>query len=269
MLYVVRPDDRRPSGVAIGGGAKGGGMVSAGLIDPDRAAAVLDARDLTSFSEHLLKAAHSAAGIEELFAYRIADGAPETLASSSDLGDVAERAEAYARRFHRSDPAVQARLATPPGHGFVCRIPADAIELGPYRKLCFERPRFSEKICFGWQAPGHCLVVTFYQRGRAAPDMAQLGALAQVAITGLTRLLQRPAAGRPLLDEVERRLAETHTVLTPRERQVCARTLIGRTARDIGQELGLGTGTVLTYRQRAYQKLGLSRASDLLAAVMG
>jgi hypothetical protein len=33
--------------------------------------------------------------------------------------------------------------------------------------------------------------------------MAQLGALAQVAITGLTRLLQRPAAGRPLLDEVE------------------------------------------------------------------
>mgnify|MGYP000432101129 FL=1 len=99
--------------------------------------------------------------------------------------------------------------------------------------------------------------------------MAQLGALAQVAITGLTRLLQRPAAGRPLLDEVERRLAETHAVLTPRERQVCARTLIGRTARDIGQELGLGTGTVLTYRQRAYQKLGLSRASDLLAAVMG
>ena len=185
MLYVVRPDDRRPcgghlgrpSGMAIWGGAKGGGMVSAGLIDPDRAAAVLDARDLTSFSEHLLKAAHSAAGIEELFAYRIADGAPETLASSSDLGDVAERAEAYARRFHRSDPAVQARLATPPGHGFVCRIPADAIELGPYRKLCFERPRFSEKICFGWQAPGHCLVVTFYQRGRAAPDMAQLGAL--------------------------------------------------------------------------------------------
>ena len=81
---------------AIWGGAKGGGMVSAGLIDPDRAAAVLDARDLTSFSEHLLKAAHSAAGIEELFAYRIADGAPETLASSSDLGDVAERAEAYA-----------------------------------------------------------------------------------------------------------------------------------------------------------------------------
>ena len=47
--------------------------------------------------------------IEELFAYRIGDGAPVTLASSSDLGDADERSSAYARRFHRSDPAVVAR----------------------------------------------------------------------------------------------------------------------------------------------------------------
>lgn len=250
-------------------GRKGGKMVSAGLIDPERAAMVLDARDLGGFSQHLLAAAHSAAGIEELFAYRIGAGAPQTLASSSDLGDVAERAEAYARRFHRSDPAVQARLATRPGNGFVCRIPAEAIELGPYRKLCFERPRFSEKICFGWCWADHSLVVTFYQRRRSSPDMVQLGALAQLAITGLTRLLQRPAVGPPLVEEVERRLAETHRILTRREREVCARTLAGRTAREIGEELGLGTGTVLTYRQRAYQKLGLSKSNGLLAAVMG
>ena len=250
-------------------GVKGGEMASAGLIDPDRAAAVLEARDLAGFSENLLTAAHSAAGIEELFAYRIGQGAPETLASSSDLGDVAERAEAYARRFHRSDPAVQARLATQPGNGFVCPVPAEAIELGPYRKLCFERPRFSEKVCFGWRGQDDCLVVSFYQRDRAEPDMAQLGALAQVAITGLTRLMQRPATGAPLVAEIERRLAETHRVLTPREREVCARTLTGRTAREIGQELGLGVGTVLTYRQRAYQKLSLSKSNDLLAAIMG
>ena len=53
------------------------------------------------------------------------------------------------------------------------------------------------------------------------------------------------------------------------ERAVCARTLAGRTAREIGAELGLGVGTVLTYRQRAYQKLGVSRSNELLAAVMG
>jgi len=43
---------------------------------------------------------------------------------------------------------------------------------------------------------------------------------------------------------------------------------VGRTAREIGEELGIGIGTVLTYRQRAYQKLGMSRASNLLSAIM-
>ena len=167
--------------------------------------------------------------------------------------------------------------ATPPwppvsrqGTGFVCRVPAAAIALGTYRKLCFERPRFSEKICFGWRAPEHSLVVSFYLRRTGAEvDMAQLGALAQVAITGLTRLMRQRAEGAPLVQQVEHRLAEAHRRLTGREREVCARTLIGRTAREIGEELGLGVGTVLTYRQRAYQKLGVSKANDLLAAVMG
>ncbi|MFT4014583.1 MAG: helix-turn-helix transcriptional regulator [Paracoccus sp. (in: a-proteobacteria)] len=237
-----------------------------GLINPDLAVELLEARDQNLFAERLLQIAHSTAGVEELFAYRVDSGAPVVLASSSGLGDVAERAGAYARRFHRSDPAAQARRAAPPDSGFACRIPAASIELGEYRKLCFERPRFVEKICFGWRRGDESTVVTFYQRhGDAEPDMAQLGALAQLAITGLTRLAQSPA---PLLDQVRARLAQSHPVLTPREREVCARTLTGQTARLIGEDLSLGIGTVLTYRQRAYQKLGMNKASDLLAAIM-
>lgn len=245
-------------------------MTSVGLIDPDRAAVLLDARDLPVFSERLLDAAYSAGGVEELYAYRAGARAPETLASSSDLDDVAERAAAYARRFHRSDPAVTALKAARPGSGFLCRIPADRIELAAYRDLCFDRPRFSEKLCFGWRFADHSLVVTFYHRGvsGAEIDMAQLGALAQLAITGLTRLTRRPKETPSLVAELETRLAESHPVLSRRERETCARTLAGRTAIEIAAELGLGHGTVLTYRQRAYQKLGLSKSSDLLAAIM-
>lgn len=245
-------------------------MRSGGLIDPDKAAELLETRDPALFSERLLEAAHSSVGVEELFAFRVDDGgAPMALASSSGLGDSEERTSAYARRFHRSDPAVAARLATPPGSGFHLRVPAAAIELGAYRKLCFDRPRFVEKITFGWRKPGHALVLSFYQRHDGVePDIAQLGALAQLAITGLTRMAARPAQGPPLVEEVERRLADAHGILTTREREVCARTLVGSTAREIGEELGLGVGTVLTYRQRAYQKLGVSRASNLLAAIM-
>jgi DNA-binding CsgD family transcriptional regulator len=245
-------------------------MRSGGLIDPDKAAELLEARDPAVFAERLLEVAHSAAGVEELFAFRVDEGAmPQSLASSSGLGDAEERTRMYARRFHRSDPAVAARVAAAPGSGFVTRVPAAAIVLGEYRKLCFDRPRFVEKICFGWRKPDHSLVVSFYQRHDGAePDLAQLGALAQVAITGLTRMAARPAEGAPLVEEVERRLAEAHAALSGREREVCARTLAGRTAQEIGAELGLGLGTVLTYRQRAYRKLGVSRSSDLLGTVM-
>lgn len=242
-------------------------MSSVGLINPDHVAELLDARDLETFSERLLATAHSAAGVEELFAYRIGDGAPVTLASSSDLGDADERSSAYARRFHRSDPAVVARQSVKPGNGFVCRIPASAIELGAYRKLCFERPRFSEKICFGWRERDYSIVVTFYHRN-AEPDMAQLGALAQVAITGLTRLTRRPVEGTPLVEQIEHRLAETHRKLTRREREICARTLAGHSSHRIGDELNLGSSTVLTYRQRAYRKLGVSSSNELLPAIM-
>ncbi|MGI6245865.1 MAG: helix-turn-helix transcriptional regulator [Pseudochelatococcus sp.] len=241
-------------------------MTSVGLIDPDLGSNLLDARENGLFASRLLDIAHSISGVEELFAYRIGPGAPQVLASTSGLGDVSERAGAYTRRFHRSDPAAKARKSAQPGNGFVIRIPARAIELGEYRKLCFERPRFVEKICFGWRKSDYDLVVTFYQRhGDAEPDMTRLSALAQLAITGLTRITQTQP---PLLQEVVKRLAQAHPNLTAREREVCARTLTGETARQIGEDLTLSVGTVLTYRQRAYQKLGLNKSNDLLAAVL-
>lgn len=245
-------------------------MRSGGLFDPEKAAELLEARDPALFSERLLEAAHSTTGVDELSAFRVDDGdSPRMLASSSDLGDAADRARAYAQRFHRNDPVVETWRATPPGSGFRLRVPAEAIALGAYRKLCFERPRFAEKLCFGWRRADHVLVVSFYQRhAEAEPDLAQLGALAQVALVGLTRMSARPAEGPHVVEEVERRLSVAHKMLTVREREICARTLVGHTAREIGRELGIGLGTVLTYRQRAYQKLGLSRASELLSTIM-
>ncbi len=246
-------------------------MESFGLIDPDQAAMLMDAQDSGVFANRLLEIAQSIAGVEELFAYRVfasdqGDRPPEILVSLSALDDADERADAYAQRFHRSDPTVAVRLSTVPGNGFVCRVPTETIGRGEYRKLCFERPRFAEKICFGWQRADHALIISFYRKvGEPEPDMARLGALAQLAITGLARQSRQP---RALLLEIELRLARAHPNLTLREREVCARTLAGETARDISERLSLSVGTVLTYRQRAYQKLGCNKSNDLLAAVI-
>jgi DNA-binding CsgD family transcriptional regulator len=241
-------------------------MHPGGLIDPDLALGLMEAPDGDSFAMRLLQIAQTVSGVEELFAYCLEAETPRVLASSSRLGNVAERADAYAKRFHHSDPLGALNASTPPGNGFVHRFAAQSISRGEYRRLCFERPCFAEKICFGWRKSEQSIVLSFYRReGDREPDMAQLGVLAQLAITGLARLAQRPL---PMLPQIEHRLAQAHPSLTPREREVCARSLAGRTARQIGEDLALGIGTVLTYRQRAYQKLGCSKSSDLLASVM-
>jgi DNA-binding CsgD family transcriptional regulator len=56
--------------------------------------------------------------------------------------------------------------------------------------------------------------------------------------------------------------------LTQRERQVILRILDGVTVEQIAGELGLKPTTVITYRSRAYEKLGISSRRELFSAVL-
>jgi DNA-binding CsgD family transcriptional regulator len=56
--------------------------------------------------------------------------------------------------------------------------------------------------------------------------------------------------------------------LTQRERQVILRILDGVTAEKIAAELGLKPTTVITYRSRAYEKLGISSRRELFSNLL-
>ncbi|HLY87344.1 MAG TPA: LuxR C-terminal-related transcriptional regulator [Acetobacteraceae bacterium] len=51
--------------------------------------------------------------------------------------------------------------------------------------------------------------------------------------------------------------------LTGREIDVCARSLSGMTAEGIGLELEIKKSSVVTYRKRAYERLGISSQHEL------
>lgn len=53
--------------------------------------------------------------------------------------------------------------------------------------------------------------------------------------------------------------------LSERERQVCIGMLDGKKAEIIAEEIGVGLSSVVTYRQRAYQKLGISSRGELFS----
>jgi DNA-binding CsgD family transcriptional regulator len=60
-----------------------------------------------------------------------------------------------------------------------------------------------------------------------------------------------------------RRLVALDRALTPRELDVCARTLIGLTAEGIALDLNIKKSSVFTYRKRAYARLGISSQNQL------
>jgi DNA-binding CsgD family transcriptional regulator len=56
----------------------------------------------------------------------------------------------------------------------------------------------------------------------------------------------------------------TRDLLTPREKQVCARAAQGHSNKLIAHELGLSTSTVATFLGRAKRRLGVTSRTDLI-----
>lgn len=244
-------------------------MAELPLLDPDIGAALVDAMGTPAFGALMLDAAQRVAGVDEIFAYHVRDGErPVALSSISERGDHDRRARHYAERFYHHDPVVHARRQTAAGRGFVACVRAADISLRDYRAICFEQPRFADKLCFGWRGAGRAIVLSFYRR-QDSEGTAALAALANVGLTALAR--QNIAAPDPearLVERLEARIARAFPVLTHRERQVAARTVAGWTAERTADALDIRPSSVLTYRQRAYQRLGFSCAADFLPAIL-
>lgn len=237
------------------------------LVDPEIGSALIEAAGSASVGELLLNAAQNRGTVEEVFAYRVANGGqPQVVASSSELADVAARVSLYTRRFHPFDPAVEARSGISSGSGFAEKVSATQIVRRDYRAACFERPRFADKLCFGWRLPDQWLMLSFYRRrADGAAQTRQLAALANVALTAFAyQATRRRVDALPLAERIELRIARAYPQLTRREREVCARSLAGSTAEQIAGELCVSRATVLTYRQRAYQRLEISQSVTLL-----
>jgi len=237
------------------------------VLDPNISAALIDAAHSARFATLVLQSAHSLAGVEEVFAYR-AEGSlrPEQLLSSSVLPDAATRTSLYSERFYWHDPAARMRRSASE-QGYFERVTAEQIGLREYRAICFERPRFAEKFCYGWRDRQGSLMLSFYRRrDRGTPTGDGLSALATVVLGLLAR--RQPASALPLRARLERQMALRHPQLTLRERQVCALTLAGSTSEEAASELGIRQASVLTYRQRAYRRLGFGDIRDFLETLV-
>jgi len=180
---------------------------------------------------------------------------------------------AYCKWFLRQDPVVEAYRAAPNCTDMALqRVRPTHITSPSFRRLVFDEGGIIERISVIQRGADAWRVMNV---ARHASDgcFSDIEVNALVDLAGLvlpmlphSRQHERGPAGVPV-PELEQRFALRFAALPLRELQVCARAAAGMDVGATAADLGIARTSVLTYRQRAYQRLHVTSALALRALV--
>ena len=150
------------------------------------------------------------------------------------------------------------------------------LDAAPYQARFYTGAGITDKVSFLWHAAGVGYYVNLYRTVRAGrysrAEAARLFALARfvaalVRLHGGRRLVQASlgGAGGDLAEQLAGLLDDT---LTRRETAVVMRILRGMRTEGIALDLGVKPASVITFRKRAYAKLGIATQAELFACCL-
>lgn len=227
------------------------------------------------FGQGLLHLSRCAVGADHVTAFAASPGGRiETVVAENGGPRRVARgvAERYVRRHWHSDP-VSRLLDGRADRRIIVDIDAVDVEKGDYRRECYAAISLDHRLSVAESRGARTMRLNFY-RGSGEDfrdeDIDRLGGMADMLLAMLWRH-EEAAAPRPTGDPealFNARLAGVAPELSERERQVCALIALGVTSEGIGLRLAIGLNTVLTYRKRAYARLGISSQNELMRRVM-
>jgi len=211
-----------------------------------------------------------------LFRYR-ANNSVSCIATASRVYMAAaqQNITRFVVRCHRVDPSLVALRQRSPEQTCVTKIEIGDIWDRQYRR-CFEMAHVQERLSLISRVGTDLHQLSIYrgsrQRSFSSQELAYFSTLAGVVLATASkheRLSCETAAIPPHLDldAIERCLAHLCCGLSRREREVCSRAAAGKTIEGTALDLDIRQTSVITYRQRAYHKLGISRQNELVALV--
>jgi DNA-binding CsgD family transcriptional regulator len=208
------------------------------------------------------------------FFHRDGEEAPQLVVSGGVNVGATTRAASFRTRFYRFDDLDRLLSNADAQPLMIARVCADDVDSRDYRRVFFLEPGFAEKLLILHKMPDGWLTLGLYRRETGRFDETEKEALHELAqivmpIIATHSRLFGIARERPLsVADIETRIGAAFPSLSPREREVCARTLVGITAEGIGIDLGIKQTTVLTYRRRAYERLNISTVHQLSATLI-
>lgn len=175
----------------------------------------------------------------------------------------------YARHYWRSDRSLLHLSRSGRTAPLVVRTSAAEIADPAYRAACYERASVRERVSIYW--PGQTTLVANGYRTVASPafsaeELERIELYAGLLMAAVERHAQaQQATGHPHSEaELVQSLLELNCGLSAREAEVSAAMILGETQIEIATRKSLSHGSVVTYRRRAYGKLGVANRRDLL-----
>lgn len=213
------------------------------------------------------------AGVRRIYLFEATGREDSSLQYFFGEPGLADLFPAYRKWYLPQDPVCDAYRAAPElSNVALQRVrPVDIASPG-FRRRIFEQPGIIERVSVIQRGVDSWRVMNV---ARHASDgcfsESELGILVGLACLVLPMLplnRRRQAAPLPLtVAQLEERFASRHPSLTLRERQVCSRAAIGMSVEATALDLGIAKTSVLTYRQRAYQRLRVTSPFELCALV--
>ncbi|HWX32948.1 MAG TPA: LuxR C-terminal-related transcriptional regulator [Steroidobacteraceae bacterium] len=213
--------------------------------------------------------------VDQWALFRFRSGIPLKCVATASMHHRAaalENTDRYIVRCHSVDPCVQAANKLN-STATLTKLDINDIEDMQYRH-CFELTQVRERLSLFSRIGDDFYLLSVFRGPRMSRftpvEMNYFAALAELLLVTAQKheilMDQRRSAPRHLdIKGIERLLKIRAPSLSARECEVCARAVVGKTIEGTSLDLDIRRTSVITYRQRAYQKLGISRTNELVA----
>ncbi len=224
------------------------------------------------FASVMLKAVNRLVNVDHCALIRLAGTTISQVFTNESLNEhpeLSKAAVAYIDRFYRYDPNLRfvgdaARLR---GKVLVRSVKPADIRHRAYRKL-YEDSGIAHRVSLLTGTQGQALVALNLYRVSASgefsdAEIARLRAVALPLAAIARRHVELIVQSASSTDAWRQRLKVVRHDLSFRELEVAAGMLAGKTLREIAASLGVAHSTAITYRERAYRRLGVQNLKAL------
>ncbi len=229
------------------------------------------------FEPSFFKIMRDATACEHLTAFASSPDTPPRLLCAINRGATPVArivAEKYLKHYWNHDPAnrVCARNVSR-GYEIAVRVFSDDIGHDAYRHDCYSVVDLVDRFSIIRHHGAETIRLNLYRsarRGRfVVADFTPVLESAAIMFALLAKHdAHRGADGSGDSEVLARRLRQVMPQMTRRESEVCVGIMQGKSSEALALALGISVNTVLTYRKRAYARLGISSHNELMRLVL-